>query len=85
MTLGTLNHLCLIVKSLEQSEPFYDTILGFMGYQQVEKTICTLCGGCRMLEQLKLLLPIQILPTNFTIATPQVSIILHLMPIVENE
>ena len=37
MTLGTMNHLCLTVKSLEQSEPFYDTILGFMGYQQVEK------------------------------------------------
>lgn len=37
MTLGTMNHLCLTVSNLEQSEPFYSAILGFMGYQQVEK------------------------------------------------
>jgi len=37
MTLGTMNHLGLTVSNLEKSEPFYEAILGFMGYQQVEK------------------------------------------------
>lgn len=38
MTLGSMNHLSLTVSHLEQSERFYDTVLGFMGYQKVEKT-----------------------------------------------
>lgn len=38
MTLGTLNHLAITVRSRAQSEPFYAAVLGFMGYQQVEKT-----------------------------------------------
>jgi predicted lactoylglutathione lyase len=37
MILGTVNHLSLTVSNMEKSEPFYDTILKFMGYQQVEK------------------------------------------------
>ena len=37
MTLGTLNHLFLTVSDREKSEPFYDVILKFMDYQQVEK------------------------------------------------
>lgn len=37
MTLGTLNHLSLTVSDVERSEPFYNAILEFMGYQQVEK------------------------------------------------
>lgn len=35
--LGTLNHLALTVSDFEKSEPFYDAILSFMGYQIVEK------------------------------------------------
>lgn len=37
MTLGTINHLSLTVSDRQKSEPFYDRILQFMGYQQVEK------------------------------------------------
>lgn len=37
MTLGTMNHLALTVNDRSKSEPFYDAILKFMGYQQVEK------------------------------------------------
>lgn len=37
MTLGSLNHLSLTVSNVEHSAPFYNAILGFMGYQQVEK------------------------------------------------
>lgn len=37
MALGTLNHLGLTVSDRDKSEPFYDAILQFMGYQQVEK------------------------------------------------
>lgn len=38
MTLGTVNHLSLTVSDVGRSEAFYNAILGFMGYQQVEKT-----------------------------------------------
>jgi predicted lactoylglutathione lyase len=38
MTLGTLNHLALTVTNRSKSELFYNAILQFMGYQQVEKT-----------------------------------------------
>jgi predicted lactoylglutathione lyase len=38
MTLGTINHLALTVSNLKKSEPFYNAILEFMGYQQVEKS-----------------------------------------------
>lgn len=38
MTFGSVNHLSLTVSSIEKSEPFYDSVLRFMGYQQVEKT-----------------------------------------------
>ncbi len=37
MTLGTINHLALTVSNVEKAEPFYNAILEFMGYQQVEK------------------------------------------------
>ncbi|KAF3890552.1 MULTISPECIES: VOC family protein [Nostocales] len=37
MTLGTINHLSLTVSDRTKSEPFYDQILQFMGYQKVEK------------------------------------------------
>lgn len=37
MTLGSMNHLSLTVSNLLQSEQFYNQILRFMGYQQVEK------------------------------------------------
>ncbi|HCF30302.1 MAG TPA: bleomycin resistance protein [Cyanobacteria bacterium UBA11049] len=35
--IGTLNHLSLTVSDVKCSELFYNAILGFMGYQQVEK------------------------------------------------
>lgn len=38
MALGTLNHLAITVSDRTCSEPFYDAILAFMGYQQVERT-----------------------------------------------
>ncbi|GAA6615234.1 VOC family protein [Scytonema sp. NUACC26] len=37
MALGTINHLSLTVSDRTISEPFYDQILQFMGYQKVEK------------------------------------------------
>ena len=37
MILGTMNHLALTVSDLERSAVFYQVVLGFMGYQQVEK------------------------------------------------
>lgn len=37
MILGSMNHLTLTVSNLAQSEQFYNQILQFMGYQQVEK------------------------------------------------
>lgn len=37
MALGSMNHLSLTVSDREKSESFYDQILKFMGYQQVEK------------------------------------------------
>jgi predicted lactoylglutathione lyase len=33
-----MNHLSLTVSDRSKSEQFYNAILGFMGYQQVEKT-----------------------------------------------
>lgn len=38
MTLGTLNHLSLTVTDRNASEPFYDAVLKFMGYQLAERT-----------------------------------------------
>lgn len=38
MTLGTVNHITLTVQDIAASEPFYSAFLGFMGYEQVEKT-----------------------------------------------
>jgi glyoxylase I family protein len=35
--LGTMNHIALTVRDVQKSEPFYDSILKFMGYQIVEK------------------------------------------------
>lgn len=35
---GSINHLSLTVRDVARSEPFYDALLTFMGYQQVEKT-----------------------------------------------
>lgn len=37
MTLGSLNHISLTVTDRDQSEPFYESVLQFMGYQQVER------------------------------------------------
>jgi glyoxylase I family protein len=37
-SLGSLNHLSLTVSDRDRSEPFYDAILQFMGYQPVERT-----------------------------------------------
>lgn len=37
MVLGTMNHLSLTVSDRTQSEPFYDSVLNFMGYQKVEQ------------------------------------------------
>ncbi|HIK54064.1 MAG TPA: VOC family protein [Synechococcales cyanobacterium M55_K2018_004] len=36
MVLGALHHLALVVSDRAQSEPFYDQVLGFLGYHQVE-------------------------------------------------
>jgi len=38
MVRGGINHLSLTVSDRDQSEPFYETLLTFLGYQQVEKT-----------------------------------------------
>ncbi|NJL23549.1 MAG: bleomycin resistance protein [Leptolyngbyaceae cyanobacterium SM1_3_5] len=38
MPLGTLNHLAITVSDRTRSEPFYDAILTWMGYEQVERT-----------------------------------------------
>lgn len=37
MTFGTINHLAITISNRSKSEPFYNTILEFIGYQQVEK------------------------------------------------
>jgi glyoxylase I family protein len=36
MSRGSINHLALTVSDLNRSAPFYDRVLGFMGYQRVE-------------------------------------------------
>lgn len=38
MKLGAINHIALTVSDLKRSEKFYDALLGFMGYEQGEKT-----------------------------------------------
>jgi catechol 2,3-dioxygenase-like lactoylglutathione lyase family enzyme len=38
MKLGAINHIALTVSDLNQSEVFYNTLLGFLGYEQAEKT-----------------------------------------------
>ncbi|WP_019499083.1 VOC family protein [Pseudanabaena sp. PCC 6802] len=38
MELGSINHLALTVSNLQYSEDFYNFFLGFMGYEQGEKT-----------------------------------------------
>jgi glyoxylase I family protein len=38
MKLGTINHVALTVSDLQRSEAFYNQLLGFMGYEQGEKT-----------------------------------------------
>ncbi len=38
MKLGAINHIALTVSNLERSEAFYNALLGFMGYEQAEKT-----------------------------------------------
>ncbi|MBE9180488.1 VOC family protein [Oculatella sp. LEGE 06141] len=38
MPLGSMNHLSLTVSDRDASEPFYDAILTFMGYELTEKT-----------------------------------------------
>ena len=37
MVLGSMNHLSLTVSDRTQADPFYDKVLSFMGYQQVEQ------------------------------------------------
>ncbi|OKH16736.1 bleomycin resistance protein [Fischerella major NIES-592] len=38
MKLGAINHVALTVSDIEPSEAFYNTLLGFMGYEQAENT-----------------------------------------------
>ncbi|WP_250122115.1 VOC family protein [Chroococcidiopsis sp. CCMEE 29] len=38
MKLGAINHIALTVSALERSEAFYNALLGFLGYEQGEKT-----------------------------------------------
>ncbi|WP_248277593.1 VOC family protein [Brasilonema sp. UFV-L1] len=38
MKLGAINHIALSVSNLERSESFYNALLGFLGYEQGEKT-----------------------------------------------
>lgn len=38
MVLGAMNHLSLTVRDRDASKPFYDAVLGFMGYTIVEDT-----------------------------------------------
>lgn len=38
MVLGSMNHLSLTVSDCPKAEQFYDAILKFMGYEQVENT-----------------------------------------------
>ncbi|RUR73280.1 VOC family protein [Chlorogloeopsis fritschii PCC 9212] len=38
MKLGAINHIALTVSNLERSEVFYNLLLGFLGYEQAEKT-----------------------------------------------
>ncbi|MDM9379997.1 VOC family protein [Chlorogloeopsis sp. ULAP01] len=38
MKLGAINHIALTVSNLERSEAFYNLLLGFIGYEQAEKT-----------------------------------------------
>lgn len=38
MKLGAIHHIALTVSDMEQSEAFYNKLLGFMGYEQGEKT-----------------------------------------------
>lgn len=38
MKLGNINHIALTVSDMERSEAFYNRLLGFMGYEQGEKT-----------------------------------------------
>lgn len=37
MALGSMNHLSLTVTDRDRSAPFYDAVLTFMGYEQVER------------------------------------------------
>ena len=38
MKLGAINHIALSVSDIERSESFYNALLGFLGYEQGEKT-----------------------------------------------
>lgn len=38
MKLGSIDRIALTVKAIERSEVFYNALLGFMGYEQGEKT-----------------------------------------------
>ncbi|MBW4616686.1 MAG: VOC family protein [Desmonostoc vinosum HA7617-LM4] len=38
MKLGAINHIALTVSNLNKSEDFYNELLGFLGYEQGEKT-----------------------------------------------
>lgn len=38
MKLGAINHIALTVSNLDCSEAFYNALLGFLGYEQGEKT-----------------------------------------------
>jgi glyoxylase I family protein len=38
MKLGAINHIALTVSNLKRSEAFYNTLLGFLSYEQGEKT-----------------------------------------------
>lgn len=38
MKLGAIHHIALSVSDMERSQAFYNRLLGFMGYEQAEKT-----------------------------------------------
>jgi catechol 2,3-dioxygenase-like lactoylglutathione lyase family enzyme len=37
MKTGNIHHLTLTVRDVGRSEPFYDSVLGFLGYQKIEQ------------------------------------------------
>ena len=57
MERGAINHLCLTVRSLARSEPFYAAVLGYLGYRLIgrwpDKLEWDGPGGSLLLRQAK--------------------------------